>query len=61
MTKGTIIGAAFTRKGREKTALQKVVIDTGYDSGDLEYVEDPRTNTAKVIHTDGRILGRFAW
>lgn len=56
------ISVAFTAKGREQKAVQRAVADTGIDPGDLEYVEDKRSKTAKVVDKEtGKTVGRIGW
>jgi hypothetical protein len=55
------VGRAYTSRGRQRLALQKVVKETGADPQDLTYVEDTRSGTAKVVSTDGTVQGRFSW
>lgn len=57
-----VVGAAVTSKGREQKALKSVVKSNGVDPEHLEYVEDKRSKTAKVVNKDtGKTLGRFGW
>lgn len=55
------VGRAVTKRGRERLALQAVVNDTGRDATDLEYVEDKRSGTSKVVGKDGAVQARFSW
>ena len=55
------VDRAYTKRGRERLALQQVVNDSGRDATDLEYVEDKRSGTSKVVDKDGEVQARFAW
>lgn len=55
------VGRAYTKRGRERLALQKVVNDSGRDATDLKYVEDKRSGTSKVVGKDGEVQSRFSW
>lgn len=55
------VGRAYTKRGRERLALQKVVNETGCNPADLTYVEDQRSGTAQVVGPGGDVKGRFSW